>query len=254
MKIVINNTELSVEDGATVLEAALANGIDIPHLCYHPALPSYGACRVCLVEVEKGGRVRLTTSCTYPVSKGLVVRTNTEEVLQARKFTIGLLLMLAPEAEAIKQLADKYGIAPQFKTRGDASGCIRCGLCVRVCRELMGYEAIGFINRGVERIPETPFSENNPDCMACGACAYLCPTGYIKVIDNKHRGIEAWHKEEELTECRECGQRFAPGRLLQDVREKLKELEISELLDLCPECRRKKNLALTSFGQSSEVP
>jgi bidirectional [NiFe] hydrogenase diaphorase subunit len=242
MKIVINNKELSVEEGTTVLEAALANGIDIPHLCYHPALPSYGACRVCLVEVEKGGRKRLTTSCTYPVSEGLVVWTNTEEVLQARKFTIGLLLMLAPEAETIKQLAEEYGVAPSFKAREDASGCIRCGLCVRVCRELMGYEAIGFINRGAERIPETPFSEDNPDCMSCGACAYLCPTGYIKVIDNNNREIKVWHKKEELIECEECGQRFTPGRLLKEVRDKLKELDISELLNLCPECRRKKEI------------
>jgi NADH dehydrogenase/NADH:ubiquinone oxidoreductase subunit G len=242
MKITINNQKLSVEEGATVLEAALANGIDIPRLCYHPALPPYGACRVCLVEVEKGGRKRLTTSCTYPVSEGLVVQTKTEEVLQARKFTISLLLMLAPEAEAIKQLAEEYGVAPRFETRGDANGCIRCGLCVRVCRELMGHEAIGFINRGVERIPETPFSEDNPDCVSCGACAYLCPTGYIKVIDNKHREIEAWHKKEELAECRECGQRFAPGRLLQEVKDTLRELEISEILALCPECRRKETL------------
>ena len=244
MNIFINNKEFSVEEGATVLEAALANGIDIPHLCYHPALAPYGACRVCLVEVEKSGRKRLTTSCTYPVSEGLVVRTDTEEVLKARRFTIGLLLMLAPEAEAIKQLADKYEVADRFKTRTDTTGCIRCGLCVRVCRELMGYEAIGFINRGAERIPETPFSEDNPDCVACGACAYLCPTGYIKVIDHKNRVIESWHKEEELIECRECGKRFAPVRLLKEVKEKLRELDIADNLDLCPECRRE--IALTS--------
>ncbi len=231
-----------MEAGSTVLEAARAHGIDIPHLCYHPALTPYGACRVCLVEVEKNGRKQITTSCTYPVGEGLVVRTNTEEVRAARKFTIGLLLSRAPEAETIKKLADEYGVEPGLERGEDADGCIRCGLCIRVCRELMGHEAIGFINRGAERIPETPFLEDNPDCVACGACAYLCPTGYIKVIDDTTRKISSWHKEEGLAECRECGRRFAPARLLHKVKENLRDLEISDILDLCPECRREKEI------------
>lgn len=248
---------MATGESRTVLEAALENGIDIPHLCWHPALEPYGACRVCLVEVERNGRKRLVTSCTYPLREGLIVHTDTARVKEARKFSLSLLLMLAPDAGKIRELAEKYDVSPPpSDLPHEPTNCIRCGLCVRVCRELIGAEAIGFVNRGIDRIPETPFSEDNPVCLSCGACAYLCPTGKIKVIDRNYREIEIWHKEGELAVCPECGKRFAPLKQLEEAKKKIENKELREIFDLCPDCRKKKiaekklwNKAITSAGK-----
>ena len=241
MKIVINGKEFKAQENQTVLEVALKNGINIPHLCWHPALEPYGACRVCLVEVERHGRKRLTTACTYPVEEGLKVHSDTEKVIKARRFSISLLIMLAPEAEKILELAEKYDVAPvPAGLPREPSNCIRCGLCVRVCKELIGVEAIGFINRGVERIPETPFREDNPVCLSCGACAYLCPTGKIKVLDREVREIDMWHKEAKLAVCPGCGKKFAPLKQLEEAKDRIENKELVELFNLCPECRKKR--------------
>jgi Fe-S-cluster-containing hydrogenase component 2 len=107
-----------------------------------------------------------------------------------------------------------------------------------VCKELIGNEAIGFINRGIARIPETPFAEDNPVCLSCGACAYLCPTGKIELRDRETREIEAWHKRGELAVCPECGRKFAPLKQLEEAKKKIANKELAEIFDLCPECRK----------------
>lgn len=191
-KLTIDGNETVARSGTTVLEAARALGIKIPALCAHPALAPYGACRLCLVEVTKAGRTKLTASCMYPVEDGLEVVTQSERITRARKVVIGLMLARAPESERILELAGEYGITADATDRigaylyGRASrckptDCILCGLCVRVCREIVGRSATSFVHRGGEKAVSTPFGETSDTCIGCGACAYLCPTEAIRV-------------------------------------------------------------------------
>ncbi len=249
MEITIDEKKFAAREGQTILEVARTNGVEIPHLCWHPALDPYGACRVCLVEVERRGWKQLTTSCTYPVRDGLVVYTDTEKVKEARKFSISLLLLLAPEARRIKELADRYGVRTPPDVERTATNCIRCGLCIRACRELIGREAIGFVGRGIDRIPETPFQEDNPVCLSCGACAFLCPTGKIKITDLDFREIEPWHRKEKLAVCPECGKKFAPVSQLKELKAKISNRDLEKIFDLCPECRKKRISKTFADGQ-----
>ena len=184
----IDGREVRVEEGATILEVARNAGIHIPTLCYHPALSPFGACRLCSVELISRGRSRIVTSCTYPVEEGLVVNTKSPDVIEIRKMLIELLLARAPKAEIIQDLAKEYGVEKtRFKIKDPENLCILCGLCARMCEERIGVSVINFANRGVERKVETPFqqtSDANLDvCIACGACAFVCPTGAIKLED-----------------------------------------------------------------------
>ncbi|MFH1958533.1 MAG: 2Fe-2S iron-sulfur cluster-binding protein [bacterium] len=241
MEFLIDGKKVKSEEGKTILEAALENGFDIPHLCWHPALEPYGACRVCMVEVEKKGWKVLTTACTYPVSEGLKIYTGSESVVSARRFVLEHLIALAPDAEEVKTLAKKYNVDREHPVEGrEPDNCIRCGLCIRVCKELIGKEAIGFINRGRARIPETPFLDENPLCMTCGACAYLCPTGRIKVRDAQVREMDVWHKKGELAVCKNCGKKYASLKQVEEAKRKIEDDKLREILDVCPKCRKEK--------------
>jgi len=136
IKFKLNGLEVEVEQGSTVLEACKFFGIEIPTLCYYEGLTPYGGCRLCLVEIGEGENAKLVSSCTYPVEQGLVVRTNTKRVINARKMMIELLLSICPESKTIQDLASKFNVRKvRFKVRHD--DCILCGLCVRMCKEQM---------------------------------------------------------------------------------------------------------------------
>jgi len=184
----IDGKEVKAEEGTTILEAARSGGIDIPTLCYHRALTPYGGCRLCTVEIFRGRRSRLVTSCVYPVEEGLVVKTKSDTVIRDRKMLIELMLARAPKAKVIQDLAKEYGVEKtRFKTEDPENLCILCGLCTRVCEERIGVSAINFVGRGVERKVQTPFQGtldvNFDVCIACGSCASVCPTGAIKLED-----------------------------------------------------------------------
>jgi heterodisulfide reductase subunit A len=182
IRIVIDGQEIKVEQDTTVLEAAEKLSIPIPTLCYHQALEPYGACRLCTVEVVQRGRSRLVTSCNYPIREEIEVLTTSEKVLKGRRMIVELLLARCPEVPLLQRLAAELGIEkPRFPLKED--DCILCGLCVRVCQELVGVSAISFVGRGVEREVATPFFKLSEDCIACGACAFVCPTGAIKLED-----------------------------------------------------------------------
>jgi len=239
-KITIDNRQIEVEDGQTVLEAAQKLGIEIPTLCFHQALGPYGACRVCTVEVVAHGRTRLTTACTYPAQEGLEVKTNTERAIKSRKFAVELLLARCPNAEPVQALAKKLAVESGRLEAGDPDqDCILCGMCVRVCRDIIGQSAISFINRGIEREVQTPFESHSEDCIGCGACAFVCPTGAIKIEDaDRLRRIHYCNTELELVACGDCGRDFATKKELEKLKKKI-DLPV-ETFKVCPSCRRKK--------------
>jgi len=175
----IDGKEVKAREGMTILEAAKSAGISIPTLCHHEKLQPYGACRVCTVEVETGGRTRLLASCVYPVEENLVVRTRSEKVDRTRKMILEEILAHAPDSVDVQKLAEQFG-ADRDRFEKEPSFCILCGLCVRYCAEIKKKDAIGFVERGPRReisfIPEVASKE----CWDCKECFPLCPTSALQ--------------------------------------------------------------------------
>ena len=194
-KLDMDGVSVEVEDGSTVLDAARKAGVEVPTLCYHEALKPYGACRLCLVEVEKkerAGNARLVASCTCIAEDGMVVRTRSERAVRARRVVVGLLLARCPDSELLRRLAQEYGVVAGSEDTTAAylagraatarpTNCVLCGLCVRACAEIVGMSASGFAGRGPSRRATTPFGQVSDPCIGCGACAYLCPTRAINI-------------------------------------------------------------------------
>jgi bidirectional [NiFe] hydrogenase diaphorase subunit len=179
IRLKMNGLEVSVERGTTLLEAAQFYGFPIPTLCYMEGLSPYGACRLCVVEIGEGAKAKLVTSCTYPAEEGLVVRTGSSRVVQARKMIIELLLASCPQSKTIQDLASAYGVHQQ-RFRQEHEDCILCGRCIRVCKEQMMAGAIGFQGRGEKRALGTPFDKKSEVCRLCGACMYVCPVCQLR--------------------------------------------------------------------------
>ena len=178
VRLTIDNKPVEGEEGSTILQAAEKLGIWIPTLCHHKALLPYGACRLCLVELEGPGGGRIQASCVYPAQEGLVVKTATERVLKTRNVMIELLLARCPDVKAIQELAGRMGVQEtRFPKKHEE--CILCGLCVRVCQERMGVGAISVLNRGTDRRIAPAYDKHSPICMACGACQVVCPTDCV---------------------------------------------------------------------------
>ena len=179
----LNDKELEVKEGTTILEVAREQGINIPTLCYHEEMSSYGACRLCLVEVVKRGWPSIQPSCLYPAQEGIEVNTDTERVRKTRKILLELYLARSPDSQVIIDLAKEYGVRDtRFKLKEEEqSECILCGLCVRACAEISKRHAISFARRGSKRVIVTPFEELNDVCVGCKACVFVCPTGVIEI-------------------------------------------------------------------------
>ena len=175
----INGLDVQVEEGTTLLEAANFLGFPIPTLCHDDGLSSYGACRLCLVEIGEEPNTKLVSSCTYRAEEGLMVRTASSRVLRARKIIIELLLATCPQSKVIQDLASKFDVRQQrFEQKFD--DCILCGLCVRMCEEQMMGKAIGFLDRGENRKISTPFDIRSEECRLCGGCIYICPACQLR--------------------------------------------------------------------------
>jgi len=182
IKLTINGNEHEFPEGKTLLECIESVGLKVPTLCYHKALRPYGACRLCLVEISQNGRSKIETSCTYPALNNLVIQTDSERVIKARKAMIELQLALCPDSKKIQNIAEEYGVK-ETRLRKKNEDCFLCGLCVRMCEERMGINAIGFSNRGSRREVGPPFDKHSDVCQVCGTCAFICPTERIKLED-----------------------------------------------------------------------
>ena len=216
VNLTINGKKIQAPQGSTVLEAARANGIYIPTLCYHPDLKPEGACRLCMVEAS--GARTLVASCVYPVAEGMVVKTNTAKVRAARKTIVELLLANHPkdclscqksgDCELQKIAADlgvrkiRFDDGAKKVPRMDFSNpslvrdnekCILCGRCVRVCRDVQGMSVYGFVGRGFNTVVSPAFGNGLGEaaCSYCGQCANVCPTGAIMEKDDTDKVWEA---------------------------------------------------------------
>ncbi len=212
-KIVYINDRPIVWEGETnILSLARKAHIEIPTFCYHSELSVYGACRLCLVEIEGRG---LQTSCSTVPFEGMRVRTNTAQILKLRKTIVEMLLANHDQACPtcsrasdckLRELSNKLGIDKvRFrKTRNpkpmdlmsdclvrDPNKCVLCGDCVRFCTEVQGIGAIDFAHRGESVIVTPAYGKSlaQVDCVNCGQCAAVCPTGAITV---KQQIKEVW--------------------------------------------------------------
>ncbi len=224
----LDGRQVKFSPGQTILEAARANGVDIPTLCHLKHAAPTGACRICLVEVE--GARTLVTACTMPAAEGMKIFTESDKVITARRLNIELLLAMGRhdcvtcESNGdcrLQELAYRYGVEevrfPRKETKyppelknpliiRDFSRCIMCGRCVAACNEIQVNEAISYGYRGAASKIVTggdmPLLES--DCVFCGQCVEVCPVGAL--IDKKAKGAaRTWELERVRTTCAYCG-------------------------------------------------
>ena len=211
--LTINDTEVQVPEGATVLDAARKAAVNVPTLCYLEGAEPIGACRVCVVEIE--GAKTLAASCSTPAAEGMKVRTNTRRVREARRTVVEFLLS-AHEGDCqtcdrsedceLQALAAELGIR-EVRYPGekpvrlvddttpalvrDTSKCIQCRRCVAVCGQVQGVGGIFPQNRGFQTVIGPAFCSDLADvvCVQCGQCAAVCPVG---AISEKDQIAEVW--------------------------------------------------------------
>lgn len=170
----IDGVDIKAAKGTSVLDAAIEYGICIPHLCHVPNLSDIGACRLCIVEHVLNGKAKITTSCTLNVQEGMVILSNTERVRKLRRNNAELLVAQAPNSRAIQDIAIRCGVKEvRYPFRNH--DCVLCGRCVRVCTEMWGARAIGFVGRGAGRRIDFPLGMRPDFCKHCGSCIMLCP-------------------------------------------------------------------------------
>lgn len=188
-KLKINNQVVNAREGWTVLETARQYGIDIPTLCHHESVAPSGACRLCMVELREGDWSKIVASCIYPVREGLDIHTESERVQNVRRWLFEMLLSACPASPEIQDLAAKYGVvSTRFPVHEPEQNCTVCGLCSRVCEEVVGLSAISTMDRGVYKKVGSPFMRPTDICVACGCCVTVCPTGAMQARFDSVRG------------------------------------------------------------------
>jgi formate dehydrogenase alpha subunit len=230
--LTIDGREVPARAGQTILQAALAAGIDIPHLCYDERLTPTGACRLCIVEIE--GQAGLHTSCTRLAEPGMVVETESEAVVRSRKSTLEMLLsehnvscttcdadgecLLQDYAYRYQAAEDRFARLPSASAEPDTytaghkgivydpSKCVRCQRCVKICAEVEMAEALTLKGRALDAQVSTAFDLplNDSTCEICGLCVSACPTGALWERAAKGQG-RAKDLVKVRTTCPYCG-------------------------------------------------
>ncbi|MDB7731710.1 formate dehydrogenase subunit alpha [Enterococcus faecalis] len=227
----IDNQEVTVPKGTTILEAAKGLGVEIPTLCHLKELAPDGSCRMCVVEVEGGRRGGLTTACTAHCQEDMVVATHSEKVADSRRFILDLLLSnhklecfsCGKNGDCqLQQYALDYGIDATSFTEGkrmpchqedtsnpffsyDPEKCIMCRRCARVCQLRQGRDVLSIANRGFETkmMPSYGQAFDRSICESCGNCVSSCPTGALTAKDMKE--YRKWETQKIPTTCPHCG-------------------------------------------------
>ncbi|RJX34928.1 MAG: 4Fe-4S dicluster domain-containing protein [Desulfarculus sp.] len=190
IKFKINDQQVQAQPGWTVLETARQHGINIPTLCYHEAVEPSGACRLCVVELREGDWSKVVISCMYPVAEGLNVYTDSQRVKNVRRWILEMLLAECPASKEIQALAAEYGVgSTRFAVHNPEEQCILCGLCSRVCAQVVGANAISTVGRGVHKQIGAPYMIPTDKCVACGCCVTVCPTGAMRSRFDAVRGV-----------------------------------------------------------------
>ncbi|MBU1107771.1 MAG: [FeFe] hydrogenase, group A [Candidatus Riflebacteria bacterium] len=217
----INGSEIAINGERNLLELIRKAGIEIPTFCYHSELSIYGACRLCLVDIEGRG---LQASCSIKPEPGMKIKTATEEIREIRKISVELLLAnhkvecpTCPKSSSCKleELGRKLGVTEvRFKKTNidypkdyssdslirDPNKCVLCGDCVRYCREIQGIGAIDFAHRGKNTIVSPAFGKDlgKVECVNCGQCAAVCPVGAITVKPEVDQVFKALDNSEKV--------------------------------------------------------
>jgi NADH-quinone oxidoreductase subunit G len=223
--ITVDGKKITAPGGTLLIEACKAVGIEVPSFCYYPGLSLQAACRMCLVRIEK--MPKLQTACTVPITDGMVVTTESDEVKQARKSMIELLLgnhpLDCPVCDAggeceLQDMTFKYGAAESRYMEGklhkeeqqwspivffDRPRCILCYRCVRVCSEGMDVSALGVQLRGSSSVI-APNMEDHLDCEECGMCIDICPVGALTSGAYRYK-TRPWEMNHVGTICTHCG-------------------------------------------------
>src|SRR5215831_17450063 len=223
--ITVDGKKITAPAGTLLIEACKAVGIEVPSFCYYPGLSLQAACRMCLVRIEK--MPKLQTACTVPITDGMVVATDTDEVRQARKSMIELLLgnhpLDCPVCDAggeceLQDMTFKYGAAESRYMEAknhkeeqqwspvvyfDRPRCILCYRCVRVCGEGMDVWALGVQQRGVSSVI-APNEGDHLNCEECGMCIDICPVGALTSGAYRYK-TRPWEMKHVGTICTHCG-------------------------------------------------
>ena len=224
VNITVDGRKVTAPAGTLLIEACKSVGIEVPSFCYYPNLSLQGACRMCLVKVEK--MPKLQTACTTVISEGMVAITDSDEVHQARKGMVELLLgnhpLDCPVCDAggeceLQDMTFSYGAAESKYMEPknhkeeqqwspvvyfDRPRCILCYRCVRVCGEGMDVWALGVQNRGVGSII-APNKEDHLECEECGMCIDICPVGALTSGAYRYK-TRPWEMTHVGTTCTHC--------------------------------------------------
>jgi NADH-quinone oxidoreductase chain G len=224
IRLKINDRDVEVPQGTLLIEATRRMGTEVPSFCYYPGLSLQAACRMCLVEIEKAPK--LQTACTVVATEGMIVRTDTEQVRNARKYMLEFLLTNHPldcpvcdkggECE-LQDMVFRYGAdtsrfveekihRPEEKWSElvyyDAPRCILCFRCVRVCDEGMDVKALGVGMRGANSVI-IPNREDHLECEECGMCIDICPVGALTSGTYRYK-TRPWEMQYVSTVCTHC--------------------------------------------------